>query len=171
MDNGQRCHVQEWSFEGHQKYCSCIRDLLILRGVWALGRGAGFHCCSCLLLAYSYLVVEGKIVDTFFVGLSVSLQVWMYSPVVAMSLLSSPCTACQSPLAYWHTWNLHWHACWVIFRRNRAALAPCTRRFPTQSKLNTSSRVAVVALIDICSNVAQGRPREVTWHTPLITEV
>jgi len=66
-------------------------------GLWV--EEQGFIAAIVFLLTYSYLVVEGKVVDTFFVGLSFSLQVWMYSPVVAMSLLSSPSTACQSPLA------------------------------------------------------------------------
>ena len=43
------------------------------------------------------LVLRWKTADTVFVGLSFSFQVWRYSPSVAMSLLSAPPTASQSP--------------------------------------------------------------------------
>jgi len=40
-----------------------------------------------------------KAADTVFVVLSFRFQVWRYSPTVAMSLLSTPSTAWQSPSA------------------------------------------------------------------------
>jgi len=45
------------------------------------------------------LLLRWKTAETGFVVLSVSFQVWRYSPSVAMSLLSAPSTACQSPSA------------------------------------------------------------------------
>ena len=44
-------------------------------------------------------LLRWKAVDTVFVVLSFSFLVWKYSPTVAMSLLSTPSTACQSPSA------------------------------------------------------------------------
>jgi len=44
-------------------------------------------------------LLRWKTADTVFVVLSFSFQVWRYSPSVAMSLLSAPSTACQSPSA------------------------------------------------------------------------
>jgi len=41
-----------------------------------------------------------KTADTVFVVMSFSFQVWCYSLTVAMSLLSTPSTACQSPSAF-----------------------------------------------------------------------
>jgi len=48
---------------------------------------------SCL----SSLLLKWKTADTIFVVLSFSFQVWRYSSAAAMSLLSTPSTACQSP--------------------------------------------------------------------------
>ena len=45
------------------------------------------------------LLLRQNPADTVFVVLSFSFQVWRYSPSVAMSLLSAPSTACQSPSA------------------------------------------------------------------------
>jgi len=45
------------------------------------------------------LLLRRKTADTVFVVLSFSFQVWRYSPRVAMSLVSAPSTACQSPSA------------------------------------------------------------------------
>ena len=45
------------------------------------------------------LLLRWKAADTDFVVLSCSFQVWRYSLTVAMSLLSTPSTACQSPSA------------------------------------------------------------------------
>jgi len=50
---------------------------------------------SCL----ASLLLKWKAADTVFEVLSFSLQVWRYSPSIAMSLLSTPSTACQSPSA------------------------------------------------------------------------
>ena len=44
-------------------------------------------------------LLRWKTADTVFVVLSFSFQVWMYSPTVAMSLVSIPSTACQSQSA------------------------------------------------------------------------
>jgi len=44
-------------------------------------------------------LLRWKTADTVFMVLSFSFQVWRYSPSVAMSLLSVPSTACQSPSA------------------------------------------------------------------------
>jgi len=43
------------------------------------------------------LLLSWKSADTVYVVLSFSFQVWRYSPTVAMSLLSTPSTTCQSP--------------------------------------------------------------------------
>jgi len=45
------------------------------------------------------LLLRWKAPDTIFVVLSFNFQVWRYSPTVAMSLLSTPSTACQYPSA------------------------------------------------------------------------
>ena len=45
------------------------------------------------------LLLRWKTADTIFVVLRFSFKVWRYSPSVAMSLLSAPSNACQSPLA------------------------------------------------------------------------
>ena len=45
------------------------------------------------------LLLRWKTADTVFMVLSFSFQVWRYSPSVAMSLLSTPSTPCQSPSA------------------------------------------------------------------------
>jgi len=45
------------------------------------------------------LLLRWKAADTVFVVLSFSFQVWRYSPSVAMSLVSTPSTARQSPSA------------------------------------------------------------------------
>ena len=47
----------------------------------------------------AFLLLRWKTANTVFVVLSFSFQVWKYSPTVAMSLLSTPSTACQSPPA------------------------------------------------------------------------
>jgi len=66
--------------------------------VFGLGaEGQGFVVEVDFQLTLSFLVVEME--DTVFVVLSFSFQVWRYSPSVAMSLLSTPSTACQSPSA------------------------------------------------------------------------
>ena len=43
------------------------------------------------------LLLRWKAADAVFVVQSLSFQVWRYSPTVAMSLVSTPSTACQSP--------------------------------------------------------------------------
>jgi len=45
------------------------------------------------------LLLRWKIDNTALVGLSFNFQVCRYSPMVTMSLLSTPCTVCQSPSA------------------------------------------------------------------------
>ena len=52
------------------------------------------------LLKLAFLLLWWKTADAFFVVLSFSFQVWRCSPSVALSLLSAPSTACQSPSAY-----------------------------------------------------------------------
>ena len=51
------------------------------------------------------LLLRWKTADTVFVVLSFSFQVWRYSPSVAMSLLSTPSTASQSPSACMIAWS------------------------------------------------------------------
>ena len=48
---------------------------------------------------FASLLLRWKTADTVFVVLSFSFQVWRYSPNVAMPLLNTPSTACQSPSA------------------------------------------------------------------------
>ena len=45
------------------------------------------------------LLLRWKAADTVFVVLSFSFPLWRYSPTVAMSLVSTPSTACKSPSA------------------------------------------------------------------------
>ena len=45
------------------------------------------------------LLLRWKTANTAFVVLSFNLHVWRYSPTVTMSLISTPCTVCQSPPA------------------------------------------------------------------------
>jgi len=45
------------------------------------------------------LLLRRKAADTVFVELRFRFQIWGYSPTVALSLLSTPSTACQSPSA------------------------------------------------------------------------
>jgi len=45
------------------------------------------------------LLFRWKTADTAFLVLNFNFQVWKYSPTVAMSLLSTPSTVCQSPSA------------------------------------------------------------------------
>ena len=65
------------------------------------------------------LLLRSKAADTVFVVLSVSFQVWRYSPSVVVSLLSAPSEACQSPSAcmisrssayayFWRRWLAGW---------------------------------------------------------------
>ena len=46
-----------------------------------------------------FLLLRWKTTNTAFAALSFNFQVWRCSPTVAMSLLSNPSTACQSPSA------------------------------------------------------------------------
>ena len=50
-------------------------------------------------LTFSFLIVKMEGCRHRFVEVSFSFQVWRYSLMVAMSLLSTPSTACQSPPA------------------------------------------------------------------------
>jgi len=45
------------------------------------------------------LLLRWKAADTVFIVVSFKFQVWRYSPAVAISLVSTPSTACQSPSA------------------------------------------------------------------------
>jgi len=68
--------------------------------VFGLGaEGQGFVVEVDFQLTFGLLVVEMEDCRHLFVVLSFSVQVWRYSPSVAMSLLSAPSTACQSPSA------------------------------------------------------------------------
>jgi len=61
--------------------------------------GQGFVIEVDFQLTLSFLLLRWKTADTVFVVLNFSFQVWSYSPSIAMSLLSTPSTACQSPSA------------------------------------------------------------------------
>jgi len=61
--------------------------------------GQGFVVVFDLSSRLSSLLLRWKAADTVFVVLSFSFQVLRYSPTVAMSLVSTPSTACQSPSA------------------------------------------------------------------------
>jgi len=68
--------------------------------VFGLGaEGQGFVVEVDFKLTFDFLVVEMEGCRHCFVVLSFSLQIWRYSPTVAMSLLSTPSTAYQSPTA------------------------------------------------------------------------
>jgi len=68
-----------------------------LRGIWARTKRTGFCCCGWLSahVVPSFLL-RWKTTNTNFVVLSLNFQVWWYSPMVAMSLLCTPSTVCQS---------------------------------------------------------------------------
>jgi len=53
--------------------------------------------CLTLSSRLASLLLRWKAAGTVFVVLSFSFQVWRYSPTVAMSLVSTPSTACHSP--------------------------------------------------------------------------
>jgi len=61
--------------------------------------GQGFVIEVDFHLRLASLFLTWKAVNTVFGVLSFSFQVWRYSPMVAMSLVSTPSTACQSPSA------------------------------------------------------------------------
>ena len=76
---------------------SAIRERPVHRYCEVFGleaEGQGFVVEVDFKLTLSFLVA-----GTVFVVLSFSFQVWRYSPAVAMSLLSTTSTACQSPSA------------------------------------------------------------------------
>jgi len=82
----------------------CRRYLSDLSNVTQRYLGSEKKCrVSLLYLAlssrFAYLLLRWKAADTICVILSFSFQVWRYSPAVAMSLVSAPSTACQSPSA------------------------------------------------------------------------
>jgi len=61
-------------------------------------------------------LLRWKAADTVFVVLSFSFQVWRYSPTVAMSLVSTSSTACQSPSAWMtaRSWLLFGDGVWQV---------------------------------------------------------
>ena len=76
-----------------------VSDLLtLLRGPRHLGSEQKGRVSSLWLTFSSRLtsLLLRKTADTVFVVLRFNIQVWRYSPTVAMSLLSTPSTACQS---------------------------------------------------------------------------
>jgi len=82
---------------------SAIREQPVQRysEVFGLGaEGQDFVVVFDFKLTFSLLVVKMEATDTVFVVLSFSFHVWRYSSTVAMSLVSTPSTACQSPSAY-----------------------------------------------------------------------
>ena len=81
---------------------SAIRERPVQRysEVFGLGaEGQGFVVVVDSQLTFGFLVVEMEDCRPVFMVLSFSFQVWRYSPSVAMSLLSAPSTASQSPSA------------------------------------------------------------------------
>jgi len=58
------------------------------------------------------LLLRWKTADTVFVVLSFSFQVWRYSVTVAMSLHSTPSTACRSHQHAWLLGRQHMHTFW-----------------------------------------------------------
>jgi len=81
---------------------SAVRERPVQRYSEIFGIGAegqGFVVEVDIQLTLSFLVVEVEDWRHRFVVLSFSFQVWRYSPSVAMSLLSAPFTALQSPSA------------------------------------------------------------------------
>jgi len=61
--------------------------------------GQGFVVVVDFQLTFIFLVVEVKTTNTVFVVLSFNSYVWKYSPTVAMALLCTSSTVCQSPSA------------------------------------------------------------------------
>ena len=76
---------------------SAIRERLVQRYRY-LG-SQGFIAEVEFYITFSFLVVKVEGFRHRFVVLSFSFQVLRYSPAVAMFLLSTPSTACQSPSA------------------------------------------------------------------------
>ena len=74
----------------------------MLETVWLLCDEAQHIGCRWRMSAVvASLLLRLKTTDTTFVVLSFNnFQIWRYSPTVAMSLLSTPSTACQFPSAY-----------------------------------------------------------------------
>jgi len=66
--------------------------------MWAQTKGQGFVVVVDFQLTFS-LWLRWKAADTAFLVLSFTFPVWRYSPTVAISLLSTPSTVCQSPSA------------------------------------------------------------------------
>ena len=67
---------------------------MLLRGIWARSFSLSKLTFSSRL---GSLLLRWKTVDTIFAVLSFSFQVWRYLPIVAISFLSTPSTACQPP--------------------------------------------------------------------------
>ena len=78
--------------------CTWATCPTLLRGIWARSRRAGFRCWS-WLSAHVWLPCcwDERLPTPF--SWCFSFQLWKYSPSVAMSLLSAPSTASQSPSA------------------------------------------------------------------------
>ena len=73
---------------------SCPR---FLWGMWARNKRAGF-CCFGWLSAHIYLpCCWGEDYQHCFCSTELNLHLWRYSPTVAMSLLCTHSTVCQSP--------------------------------------------------------------------------
>ena len=81
---------------------SAIRERPVQRYSEVFGLGAeerGFVVEVDFQLILACLLLGRKSADTVCVVLSFSFQVWRYSRTVAVSLPSTPSTACQSPSA------------------------------------------------------------------------
>jgi len=82
---------------------SAIRERPVQRYSEVFGlraEGQGFVVVFDLSSRLPSLLLRWKAAVTVFVVLSLSFQVWRYSPTVAMSLVSTTSTACQSPSAW-----------------------------------------------------------------------
>ena len=78
----------------------CERPVEHSSEVSGLGaKGQGFVVVVDFQLTFIFLVVEVKTANTAFVVLSFNLHIWRYSPTVAMPLLCTSSTVCQSPSA------------------------------------------------------------------------
>jgi len=81
---------------------SLVRDCPVQHSSEVCGLGTkeqSFVVVVDFQLTFIFLVVKVKTVNTAFVVLSFNFHIWKYSPTVAMSLLYTPSTVCQSPSA------------------------------------------------------------------------
>jgi len=79
-----------------RRYVSDLSDVTP-RYLGSEQKGRVLLLCLTLSSRLVSLLLRWKAADTVFVVLSFSFQVWRYSLIVAMSLVSTPSTACQSP--------------------------------------------------------------------------